>query len=154
MKKKIIGVITVIIICMTTLCACGSSSSDKDNTNKIDLGNQEIAFNNFTIYMKSAEQDGNSITIDLEWRNDSFTSETTFLGAVAGVDAMQGEVSLQNISEGYSDPKNGDVYFPNAVGGRTSVQLKYTLADNTTPVSLSFVPIDDESSKIFTINLL
>lgn len=106
---------------------------------------EELSFHNYKIDMDTAhiyEKDNKSyIDITFEWLNLSFPDKTTFLRA-ASVDVHQGDKVLQETTEAWSNP-DSDVYFPNAVGGSTDVNLTYELKDISTPIKIVFVTNDE-----------
>lgn len=122
---------------------------------KIEL-DDELLFVNFNIYMDEAriyEEDG-KVYMDLsfDWLNTSFEDSTTFMRAAA-IDVHQGDQLLEEITDAYNDKKS-DVYFPNAVGGKTGVDLTYELVDSESELKIVFVPWDQyDDSKELIINI-
>lgn len=122
---------------------------------KIEL-DDEILFVNFNVYMDEARiyEENGKVYMDLsfDWLNTSFEDSTTFMRA-AGIDVHQGDQLLEEITDAYNDKKS-DVYFPNAVGGKTGVDLTYELVDSESELKIVFVPWDQyDDSKELIINI-
>ena len=123
--------------------------------------NEELNFQKFDVNVKKvkvySKKDKILADVKLEWTNRAYDygDQMTFFVATL-FDVKQGEISLTEINDSWN-PENkigNDVFFPNAAGGTTDVNLTYELTDESTPIEIIFTPTTEtEKSQTITVDL-
>ena len=94
--------------------------------------------------------------IRLSWTNRIYDYDTSTLFIATLFEVKQGGETLTEINDAWN-PENknsSDVFFPNAAGGTTLVDLTYELKDESTPIEIDFTPTtEEEGTETIKINL-
>ena len=133
----------------------------KISTIKKDV-NKELNFKLFDVKIEKVkvyEKKGKLLADIKMWyrnRDYDYGDKKTFYTSTL-FEAKQDDEMLHEINNAW-DPvlseKRSDVFFPNAAGGLTSLNLTYELIDRETPLTLEFTPTTEiEGTKKVTIEL-
>ena len=132
------------------LAGCGSSSSSKT----ISLDSEEVTYPLFNIIMDKAEVKDGSITVDFSWQNVAYEGAEKFSDVVSKVTATQDGEELTETDDQYANA-DSEVNTSTEVGNNESISLTYTLKNDSSPVTITFVPANtsDQSLTVtITIN--
>lgn len=184
MKKLLLLMFAVIVIFGLVACgseddaggdASSESSNNEENTVeeasteevvedepinlKIDV-NKEYNFKQFDVVVEKVEvyeKDEQLLAdIRLSWTNRIYDYDTSTLFIATLFEVKQGGETLTEINDAWN-PENknsSDVFFPNAAGGTTRVDLTYELKDESTPIKIDFTPTtEEEGTETIKINL-
>ena len=131
------------------LAGCGSSSSSKT----ISLDSEEVTYPLFNIIMDKAEVKDGSITVDFSWQNVAYEGAEKFSDVVSKVTATQDGEELTETDDQYANA-DSEVNTSTEVGNNESISLTYTLKNDSSPVTITFVPANtSDQSLTVTINL-
>lgn len=123
---------------------------------KAKVVNQQLLFGELTVNFETVEIEGDTATIIFKWINQAGDGKK-YLFSLAGIDVIQGDDILEETSGAYDviNKNTSDMYFPNAESGETKVTLEYELADEVTPIEITFVPFNDfnEDSQTITVEI-
>ena len=148
--KKISIILSVLFLTVLTLDGCGSSSSSKT----ISLDSEEVTYPLFNIIMDKAEVKDGSITVDFSWQNVAYEGAEKFSDVVSKVTATQDGEELTETDDQYANA-DSEVNTSTEVGNNESISLTYTLKNDSSPVTITFVPANtsDQSLTVtITIN--
>ena len=147
--KKISNILSVLFLTVLTLDGCGSSSSSKT----ISLDSEEVTYPLFNIIMDKAEVKDGSITVDFSWQNVAYEGAEKFSDVVSKVTATQDGEELTETDDQYANA-DSEVNTSTEVGNNESISLTYTLKNDSSPVTITFVPANtSDQSLTVTINL-
>ncbi len=148
--KKISIILSVLFLTVLMLAGCGSSSSSKT----ISLDSEEVTYPLFNIIMDKAEVKDGSITVDFSWQNVAYEGAEKFSDVVSKVTATQDGEELTETDDQYANA-DSEVNTSTEVGNNESISLTYTLKNDSSPVTITFVPANtsDQSLTVtITIN--
>ena len=148
--KKISIILSVLFLTVLMLAGCGSSSSSKT----ISLDSEEVTYPLFNITMDKAEVKDGSITVDFSWQNVAYEGAEKFSDVVSKVTATQDGEELTETDDQYAHA-DSEVNTSTEVGNNESISLTYTLKNDSSPVTITFVPANtsDQSLTVtITIN--
>lgn len=148
--KKISIILSVLFLTVLMLAGCGSSSSSKT----ISLDSEEVTYPLFNIIMDKAEVKDGSITVDFSWQNVAYEGAEKFSDVVSNVTATQDGEELTETDDQYANA-DSEVNTSTEVGNNESISLTYTLKNDSSPVTITFVPANtsDQSLTVtITIN--
>lgn len=148
--KKISIILSVLFLTVLMLAGCGSSSSSKT----ISLDSEEVTYPLFNIIMDKAEVKDGSITVDFSWQNVAYEGAEKFSDVVSKVTATQDGEELTETDDQYANA-DSEVNTSTEVGNDESISLTYTLKNDSSPVTITFVPANtsDQSLTVtITIN--
>ena len=148
--KKISIILSVLFLTVLMLAGCGSSSS----SNTISLDSEEVTYPLFNIIMDKAEVKDGSITVDFSWQNVAYEGAEKFSDVVSKVTATQDGEELTETDDQYANA-DSEVNTSTEVGNNESISLTYTLKNDSSPVTITFVPANtsDQSLTVtITIN--
>lgn len=148
--KKISIILSVLFLTVLMLAGCGSSSSSKT----ISLDSEEVTYPLFNIIMDKAEVKDGSITVDFSWQNVAYEGAEKFSDVVSNVTATQDGEELTETDDQYANA-DSEVNTSTEVGNDESISLTYTLKNDSSPVTITFVPANtsDQSLTVtITIN--
>ncbi len=147
--KKISIILSVLFLTVLMLAGCGSSSSSKT----ISLDSEEVTYPLFNIIMDKAEVKDGSITVDFSWQNVAYEGAEKFSDVVSKVTATQDGEELTETDDQYANA-DSEVNTSTEVGNDESISLTYTLKNDSSPVTITFVPANtSDQSLTVTINL-
>ncbi len=147
--KKISIILSVLFLTVLMLAGCGSSSSSKT----ISLDSEEVTYPLFNIIMDKAEVKDGSITVDFSWQNVAYEGAEKFSDVVSKVTATQDGEELTETDDQYANA-DSEVNTSTEVGNNESISLTYTLKNDSSPVTITFVPANtSDQSLTVTINL-
>lgn len=147
--KKISIILSVLFLTVLMLAGCGSSSSSKT----ISLDSEEVTYPLFNIIMDKAEVKDGSITVDFSWQNVAYEGAEKFSDVVSNVTATQNGEELTETDDQYANA-DSEVNTSTEVGNDESISLTYTLKNDSSPVTITFVPANtSDQSLTVTINL-
>lgn len=147
--KKISIILSVLFLTVLMLAGCGSSSSSKT----ISLDSEEVTYPLFNIIMDKAEVKDGSITVDFSWQNVAYEGAEKFSDVVSNVTATQDGEELTETDDQYANA-DSEVNTSTEVGNDESISLTYTLKNDSSPVTITFVPANtSDQSLTVTINL-
>ena len=147
--KKISNILSVLFLTVLMLAGCGSSSSSKT----ISLDSEEVTYPLFNIIMDKAEVKDGSITVDFSWQNVAYEGAEKFSDVVSKVTATQDGEELTETDDQYANA-DSEVNTSTEVGNNESISLTYTLKNDSSPVTITFVPANtSDQSLTVTINL-
>ena len=147
--KKISIILSVLFLTIVMLSGCGSSSSTKT----ISLDSEEVTYPLFNIIMDKAEVKDGSITVDFSWQNVAYEGSEKFSDVVSKVTATQDGEELTETDNQFANA-DSEVNTSTEVGSDESISLVYTLKNDSSPVTLTFVPTNtSDQSLTVTINL-
>lgn len=147
--KKISIILSVLFLTVLMLAGCGSSSSSKT----ISLDSEEVTYPLFNIIMDKAEVKDGSITVDFSWQNVAYEGAEKFSDVVSNVTATQDGEELTETDDQYANA-DSEVNTSTEVGNNESISLTYTLKNDSSPVTITFVPANtSDQSLTVTINL-
>ena len=147
--KKISIILSVLFLTVLMLAGCGSSSSSKT----ISLDSEEVTYPLFNIIMDKAEVKDGSITVDFSWQNVAYEGAEKFSDVVSKVTATQDGEELTETDDQYANA-DSEVNTSTEVGSDESISLTYTLKNDSSPVTITFVPANtSDQSLTVTINL-
>lgn len=116
---------------------------------KVDV-NEEYNFKQFDVVVEKVEvyEESEELLADirLSWTNRIYDYDTSTLFIATLFEVKQGGETLTEINDAWN-PENknkSDVFFPNAAGGTTSVDLTYKLKDESTPIAIEITPTTEE----------
>ena len=147
--KKISIILSVLFLTVLMLAGCGSSSSSKT----ISLDSEEVTYPLFNIIMDKAEVKDGSITVEFSWLNVAYEGAEKFSDVVSKVTATQDGEELTETDDQYANA-DSEVNTSTEVGNNESISLTYTLKNDSSPVTITFVPANtSDQSLTVTINL-
>lgn len=147
--KKISIILSVLFLTVLMLAGCGSSSSSKT----ISLDSEEVTYPLFNIIMDKAEVKDGSITVDFSWQNVAYEGAEKFSDVVSKVTATQDGEELTETDDQFANA-DSEVNTSTEVGNNESISLTYTLKNDSSPVTITFVPANtSDQSLTVTINL-
>ena len=147
--KKISIILSVLFLTVLMLAGCGSSSSSKT----ISLDSEEVTYPLFNIIMDKAEVKDGSITVEFSWQNVAYEGAEKFSDVVSKVTATQDGEELTETDDQYANA-DSEVNTSTEVGNNESISLTYTLKNDSSPVTITFVPANtSDQSLTVTINL-
>ena len=148
--KKISIILSVLFLTVLMLAGCGSSSSSKT----ISLDSEEVTYPLFNIIMDKAEVKDGSITVEFSWQKVAYEGAEKFSDVVSNVTATQDGEELTETDDQYANA-DSEVNTSTEVGNDESISLTYTLKNDSSPVTITFVPANtsDQSLTVtITIN--
>ena len=148
--KKISIILSVLFLTVLMLAGCGSSSSSKT----ISLDSEEVTYPLFNIIMDKAEVKDGSITVEFSWQNVAYEGAEKFSDVVSNVTATQDGEELTETDDQFANA-DSEVNTSTEVGSDESISLTYTLKNDSSPVTITFVPANtsDQSLTVtITIN--
>ena len=104
--------------------------------------------------MDKAEVKDGSITVDFSWQNVAYEGAEKFSDVVSKVTATQDGEELTETDDQYANA-DSEVNTSTEVGNNESISLTYTLKNDSSPVTITFVPANtsDQSLTVtITIN--
>ena len=147
--KKISIILSVLFLTVLMLAGCGSSSSSKT----MSLDSEEVTYPLFNIIMDKAEVKDGSITVEFSWQNVAYEGAEKFSDVVSKVTATQDGEELTETDDQYANA-DSEVNTSTEVGNNESISLTYTLKNDSSPVTITFVPANtSDQSLTVTINL-
>lgn len=168
--KKVTMIFFVILSSIVMLVACQSNetktnvsdNAKEERLNKKVEVDKELKFNQFNVEVKAVkfyEKDGALLAdIKLDWRNkaqDYVADKMSFFVATM-FEVNQGDEELTEINDAWN-PENklsSDVFFQNALGGKTGVKMTYELINRNTPIDIIFTPTTEtEGSETITVDI-
>lgn len=173
--KKAIGIILMLLLVIGTACQSGEVKQENEEEettidqkaedkpiDKTITVKDELNFDQFDVEVKEVKvNEKNDVLladIKLDWRNKAqdYSSDKMSLYVATLFDVKQGEEKLIETNDAWN-PENknsSEVFFQNALGGKTGVRMTYELIDSETPIDLVFTPtIDEDNPETITIDI-
>src|SRR5699024_579009 len=153
MKMKRILLLLVIGL----LSACGSDTTETNeeaNNNEQEVQevefDDELKYDGFMIENVVAEIEVEELTVSFRWINN--TGEDIHFTYIGFMDAMQGDVALEENSGAYDPSNKSNALFKNANGGSHKITLKFEL-ENKEDVELVFGSTHTDKRDRLTVNV-